>query len=58
VFYWLGGIRPEPTLLLLLIIPAAAGGLLGAKLLGRLPDRVLKKLFAALVVISGIRMLF
>jgi uncharacterized membrane protein YfcA len=33
-------------------------GLLGAKLLGRLPDRVLKKLFAALVVISGIRMLF
>lgn len=58
VFYWMNGIRPDPTLLLLLILPAALGGLLGAKLLGRLPDRILKKLFAALVVVSGARMLF
>jgi uncharacterized membrane protein YfcA len=58
VFYWFGGIRPDPTLLLLLVIPAAAGGLIGAKLLGKLPDRVLKKLFAALVVVAGVRMLF
>jgi uncharacterized membrane protein YfcA len=58
VFYWFGGIRPEPTLLLLLVIPAAAGGLMGAKLLGKLPDRVLKKIFAALVVVAGVRMLF
>jgi uncharacterized membrane protein YfcA len=58
VFYWLGGIRPEPTLLLLLILPAAAGGFLGAKLLGLLPDALLKKLFAALVVVAGARMLF
>lgn len=58
VFYWFGGIRPDPTLLLLLVIPAAAGGLMGAKLLGKLPDRVLKKLFAALVVVAGVRMLF
>ena len=58
VFYWFGGIRPEPTLLLLLVIPAATGGLMGAKLLGKLPDRVLKKIFAALVVVAGVRMLF
>ena len=58
VFYWFGGIRPDPTLLLLLVIPAAAGGLMGAKLLGKLPDRVLKKIFAALVVVAGVRMLF
>ena len=57
VFYWLGGVRPEPTLLLLLILPAAVGGYLGAKLLGKLSDRFLKKLFAALVVVAGIRML-
>ena len=57
VFYWLNGIRTSPTLLLLLILPAAMGGLLGAKLLGRLPDRVLKKIFAALVVFAGARML-
>lgn len=56
VFYWLNGVRPSPTLLLLLILPAAMGGLLGAKLLGRLPDRVLKKIFAALVVVAGVRM--
>ena len=58
IFYWLNGIRPSSALLLLLILPAAAGGLLGARLLGKLPDRVLRKLFAALVVVSGIRMLF
>ena len=57
-FYWLGGIRPSPILLVSLILPAAAGGLLGAKLLSKLPNHMLKKLFAAVVVIAGIRMLF
>lgn len=57
-FYWLGGIRPSPTLLLALILPAAAGGVLGAKLLTRIPNHMLKKIFAAVVVIAGIRMLF
>ncbi|MBQ9151599.1 MAG: sulfite exporter TauE/SafE family protein [Clostridia bacterium] len=57
-FYWLGGIRPSPTLLLALIIPAAAGGLVGAKLLTKLPNHLLKKIFAAIVVIAGVRMLF
>lgn len=58
VFYWLNGVRPDPGLLLLLVLPAAAGGFIGAKLLGRLPDAALKKLFAALVVVAGVRMLF
>lgn len=56
--YWMGGIRPSPTLLLSLLLPAAAGGLLGAKLLGRIPNHLLKRLFAAVVVIAGLRMLF
>lgn len=58
MFYWLGGIRPSPTLLLSLILPAAAGGLLGAKLLAKIPNDLLKKIFAAVVVIAGLRMLF
>ncbi len=58
VFYWAGGIRPSPVLLLALVIPAAAGGLLGAMLLTRLPNHLLKKLFAAIVVVAGVRMLF
>jgi uncharacterized membrane protein YfcA len=57
IFYWVGGIRPSPVLLLSLILPAAAGGLLGAKLLARIPARLLKRIFAAVVVIAGIRML-
>ena len=57
-FYWLGGIRPSPTLLLALILPAAAGGWIGAKLLTVIPNHLLKKFFAAVVVIAGIRMLF
>lgn len=58
MFYWLGGIRPSPTILLSLILPAAAGGLLGAKLLAKIPNDLLKKIFAAVVVIAGLRMLF
>ena len=57
IFYWVGGIRPSPTLLLSLVVPAALGGLVGARLLGRLPDRLLRKIFAAVVVIAGLRML-
>jgi uncharacterized membrane protein YfcA len=40
------------------ILPAAAGGFLGAKLLSRLPNRLLKRIFAALVTVAGLRMLF
>ena len=57
VFYYLGGIRPSPVLLAYLILPAAAGGLLGAGLLARIPAHALKRIFAAVVVIAGLRML-
>ena len=36
------------------ILPAIAGGILGGFLLGRLGSSLVKKLFAALMVISGI----
>ena len=57
ISYWLGGIRPSPALLLSIIPAAVAGGLLGAKLLPKIPLHFLKKLFAAVVVIAGLRML-
>lgn len=57
LFYWLGGIRPSPVLLISLTLPALLGGLLGAKLLGRIPNHMLKRIFAAVVVVAGVRML-
>ena len=57
IFYLLRGIRPSPTLLLSLILPSALGGLLGAILLGRLPDRIIRKIFALLVAVAGVRMM-
>lgn len=56
-FYWLGGVRPDPSLLVSLILPAFLGGLLGAALLGKIPDRTLRRIFAILVAVSGARML-
>ena len=38
-------------------IPAAAGGLIGALLLQRIPAHAMKKIFSALIVVSGILML-
>ncbi len=57
IFYAVSGIRPSWDTVLLLIPPAIIGGIIGAKLLGRLPETLLRKLFAALVVVSGLRML-
>ena len=56
--YWLGGIRPDPAELTLLLLPAALGGLAGAWLLERISPRMLRLLFAGLVAVSGVRMLF
>ena len=57
IFYWAGGIRPAPVLLAALILPAALGGLVGAKLLSRIPAHHIRRIFAAVVVFAGIRML-
>lgn len=57
IFYWARGIRPSPTLLVALILPACLGGLAGASLLGKLPDRTLRRIFALLVAVAGLRML-
>ncbi len=56
-FYWLGGIRPPLDTAALILVPSIGGGLLGAHLLGRLPEAVLRKMFALLLVVSGVRML-
>ncbi len=57
IFYWIGGIRPAWGLVSALALPSLAGGLVGAYLLGKLPAALLRRLFAALVVVSGLRML-
>lgn len=41
-----------------LILPAMAGGVIGALLLGKISTAVLKKIFAVLVLYSGISMVF
>lgn len=56
--YWQAGIRPDASFLPALILPAAAGGFFGAFLLERTSPRLLRLLFAAVILISGIRMLF
>ena len=50
------GALPQPSFWALLL-PAALGGMVGALLLRRLSVRVLSKIFATVVLISGILML-
>lgn len=56
--YWLGGKTTDTRLALAISLPAAAGGLAGAYLLGKIPRELLRKLFGLLVAVSGIRMLW
>lgn len=39
------------------LLPALGGGAIGAVLLGKINTRVLKKIFAALIIYSGIKMI-
>ena len=56
--YISGGLLPDGAQLWWLILPAAAGGLLGAWLLDRLSPKKLRLLFALLIMVSGLRMMF
>ncbi len=42
----------------ILTVPALAGGIIGAYLTDRLPSRTVRGIFAVLVIISGIRMVW
>lgn len=53
--YWRGGAL-QSTAPLTLLLPALLGGALGALLLRRLPQGVLSRMFAAVVLLSGILM--
>ena len=55
--HWINGVRPALSTLTWLIVPASLGGLLGAWLLGRIRADFLRRLFAIVVIIAGIRML-
>jgi len=50
--------RLDTAELRILILPAVAGGFLGAILTDKLPAGVIRAVFAVLVIISGIRMVF
>ena len=58
VLYWMRGNAIGLELSAIIALPAAAGGLLGAYLLGKIPRDLLRKLFGLLVAISGVRMLW
>ena len=56
-FYLMYHARPFPGTLLY-SLPAFFGGIAGALLLDRLPTEVMKKIFAAIVILAGAIMLF
>ena len=57
LLYIRGGNAP-PADLSRFVLPAAAGGLAGGLMLGNITPRLLGKLFAVLLIVSGIFMLF
>lgn len=56
--YWRSGIRPELRFTLFLLLPVAVGGFVGGLLLERTSQTFLRRLFAAVILVSGARMLF
>lgn len=58
ITYLARGVRPDADTLWVILLPTVAGGLLGAALLDRIPREALRRCFALLIVVSGLRMLF
>lgn len=56
--YWRSGIRPDLRFTLFLLLPVAVGGFVGGLLLERTSQTLLRRLFAAVILVSGVRMLF
>ncbi len=57
VMYFSRGNVPHPSTLALLAVPSVVGGYIGAVLLGRLNAVLIKKIFSALVIFAGFRMI-
>ena len=57
IVYFLNGTQASIKDVVFLAIPASIGGFIGAILLGKISTGLLKKLFAVLVIISGLRMI-
>ena len=57
MFFYKGNAALPLESILKIAIPASLGGLCGALLLNRIPTKTLKKLFAIVIIISGILML-
>ena len=57
-FLYQSGNLPSMSEMSALILPAIAGGAIGGLLLGKIPTALLKKIFAVLVLYSGISMVF
>ena len=56
LFTYSGASATDPLSFFTLILPAAAGGLAGALLAGKMRGRILRSLFAAVSVAGGINM--
>ena len=55
--YWQRGMGAAPSLLWASLVPAMLGGVVGAMLLDRIPRETMRRIFALVVVVAGIRML-
>ena len=58
VSYYLTGALSPATELAGYLLPGLLGGLIGAWLLGRLPEKVIRRIFGSVVLVSGLIMLF
>ena len=57
VSYLRAGALPPSDVYTVYLVPGILGGLIGAILLGKLPERAIRRLFATVVLVSGLIML-